>query len=131
MKRKQTFLGSCTITHLCIEPSKIGETYARYTVCTFDLSIKRGGYDVVSKHVKSVRLKAKEGCVKHTSMLSSFLQLTSSGTDLSMIRAEILFAQFSVEHKIPILSEKGHISNKFPSKTKSGSLALGRFCFSL
>ena len=55
--------------------------------------------------MKSVRHFAKEGCLKHTSMLSSLLQSNSSGYKgnvLSVIQPETWFVQFLIEHNIPI-----------------------------
>ena len=87
-----SILRECLYTnhaHPCIQPSKVGKTYARCTVCSFNLSIKHGGFDDVSKHVKSAWHIAKEGCLQHIFTLSSFPQPSCSGykgSDLSVIR---------------------------------------------
>ena len=77
-------------------------------MCSFDLFIKHGGYDDVSKHVKLARHIAKEGCLKHTIHVFKFSDNPSSSgykcPDLSVIlyNGRNFFAHFLVEHNIPI-----------------------------
>ena len=124
VKREQTLC--CTIAHPCIQPLIVGKTYARCTVCSFDLCIKHGGYDDDSKHVNSVRHIAKEECLKHASTLSSFLQPSSSGyksQDLShsVIGAKTLLSQFLnlMERNLPI-SAADHVGELFRKKCHQG-----------
>ena len=104
-----------TIAHPCIQPSKVGKAYARFSGCSFDFSIKPGGYDDVSKHVNLARHVTKEGCLKRTSTLSSFFQPSSSGykgPHFYVIRAETLCTQFVVEHNI-LISAANHAGELF------------------
>lgn len=112
-KREQLFLPSYTKAYPCVQASKVAKTHARCTVCEFDFSVKHGGFDDVSKHVKSGRHIAKGQALASSSQLTNFFQKADScKSDFAVIRAETLFAHFLVEHNVP-LSAADHAGDLF------------------
>ena len=99
-------------------------------MCDQDFSIAHGGFDDVSRHVKSARHVSKGVSLQNTQKLSNFFATSNTAeSDMDVIRAETLFAHFLVEHNIPISAadHAGSLFRKmFPGSAIAKEYASGR-----
>ena len=80
--------------------SSKGDTFAFCTLCCVHLSVAHGGRDDLKKHTRSVKhldLTRQQG---KNLKLDTFFVSDKDGD--SVIKAEVLFTQFLIEHNIPI-----------------------------
>ena len=127
VKREQKFLASYYKNNPCIVASKIDSTYARCTACEIDFKVSHGGIADVSKHVKSVRHIAKAAALKNSTPLGHFLETCDKSVDNRVIRAEVMFTAFLVEHNVP-LAASDHAGNLFRSMFPNNDIAEAYSC---
>lgn len=119
----QSFLPCYSDTYPCITASRLGEQYARCTVCGVDISVGHSGFYDVERHVNCGKHKtkaealekdSKEGKPQQKPMTQFFAPQKSdmSKEDCDVMRAETLFAHFIVEHNLP-LSVSDHAGELF------------------
>ena len=70
--RGHIFILSCTKAYPCIVPSKVSSLYAMCSVCECDFLISHGGFNDVSRHVKSMRHITKGQSLDNCSKMTSF-----------------------------------------------------------
>ena len=99
-RRKQSYCDSYAETFTFIKKSTKGEHHAYCKSCDCDISISAGGANDIKRHMNNEKhkknAKALQRASLHTQPLSSFCKKE----DLSVIRAEVLFTDFLVEHSI-------------------------------
>jgi hypothetical protein len=78
-----------------------------------------GGHGDIEKHVATEKHKRVETSKKITPSVSKFFD---AGKDLSVIRAEVLFSEFLVEHNIP-LSVTEHTGQLFRKMFSDSQIA--------
>ena len=98
----------------CITNSTLSVHHARCKVCLLDFTVSHGGMGDVLRHVKSVRHCDISSCKAATPSVSNFFGKSneSQNLDQDVIRAEVLFTNFLVEHNIA-LSASDHAGNLF------------------
>ena len=80
--------------------SKKGPSFVHCDVCGTTFSIAHGGINDIKKHIATI--KHKDTSKSHT--LKDFFQPpTSTALNTSVIKAEVLFANFIAEHNLPFL----------------------------
>jgi len=82
-----------------VQRSQHGDSYAFCTVCRLDINISYGGVTDLKRHMETKKHQQLANAVSQTPKMSSFFT-TDKGTNV--IKAETLFAEFIVEHGIPI-----------------------------
>ena len=99
-RRKQSYCDSYAETFTFIKKSTKGEHHAYCKSCNCDISISAGGANDIKRHMNNDKHKKNAEALQraslHTQPLSSFCKKE----DLSVIRAEVLFTDFLVEHSI-------------------------------
>ena len=99
-RRKQSYCDSYAETFTFIKKSIKGEHHAYCKSCNCDISISAGGANDIKRHMNNDKHKKNAEALQraslHTQPLSSFCKKE----DLSVIRAEVLFTDFLVEHSI-------------------------------
>ena len=97
-RRKQSYCDSYAETFTFIKKSTKGEHHAYCKSCNCDISISAGGANDIKRHMNNDKHKKNAEALQraslHTQPLSSFCKKE----DLSVIRAEVLFTNFLVEH---------------------------------
>ena len=105
-RRKQSYCDSYAETFTFIKKSTKGEHHAYCKSCNCDISISAGGANDIKRHMNNDKHKKNAEALQraslHTQPLSSFCKKE----DLSVIRAEVLFTDFLVEHSIqPVVAD--------------------------
>ena len=99
-RRKQSYCDSYAETFTFIKKSTKGEHHAYCKSCSCDISISAGSANDIKRHMNNDKHKKNAEALQraslHTQPLSSFCKKE----DLSVIRAEVLFTDFLVEHSI-------------------------------
>lgn len=122
-----------------IEKSKLGDLYAFCRICQSDVSVRHGGLHDIKKHIGSKKHESISKSFASTSKVSEFF---CGSSDQSVIKAEVLFTEFLIEHAIPIsvsdhcaklfrkMFPDSKIATKYASartKTSNIVLTLGQF----
>ena len=97
-KVKQVFLDTYTKQWPCIFPSKKGKFHAHCSVCDTDISIQHSGKYDINEHFKSKKHTENQALKGSNSVITNFISGVSDGP----ITAECMFADFLVEHNLPI-----------------------------
>lgn len=97
----QKYLTEYEIKYPVVRKSNIGDTYAFCKLCQCDFSVGHSGLGDVTKHVKTAKHIARLSNNNDTGArkISNYF---ADGKDLSVIRAEVLFTEFIVEHNLPV-----------------------------
>ncbi len=98
-KADQKFKAEYSKTYPIIAKSKLGDLYGFCSVCQTDFSIRHGGLYDVKKHVASKKHESLSKTLESTKKVSSFF---CPQQDQSVIRAEVLFTEFLIEHAVPL-----------------------------
>lgn len=105
----QSFKDDYSKKFLFIKPSKQGEKFAFCEICRSDFAISHSGrYDIV-KHIKTEKHIKNEKISSSSAKLDSFFK---DNNQSDVIKAELLFTSFLVEHNIP-LSAADHVGPLF------------------
>ena len=83
-----------------IRKSSMGSAYARCDICECDFSISHSGAFDIQRHVQRSKHKSKVQCLEGVSKIDTFVHIPSSTSDV--ISSECTFANFLVEHNIPV-----------------------------
>nr|XP_042902141.1 uncharacterized protein LOC122270094 [Parasteatoda tepidariorum] len=95
----QTFLESYSKSFPCIIKCNKSQHYAFCNVCGLDFKIAHGGKSDINDHIRTKRHKDLAECVNKNENISKYF---ASGSDDDVIRAEVYFTSFIVEHNLPI-----------------------------
>ena len=85
--RGQRFLSSYKKAYPCIVPSEVSSLYAWCSVCDCDFLISHGGFDDVSRHVKSMRHITKGQSLDNCSKMTFFFSKSEIAVAGETIRA--------------------------------------------
>lgn len=99
----QKFRSDYIISWPFLCPSKLGDSHAHCKTCCSDFSISHGGRDDIKKHISSKKHATHFQLKSQVAPVSSFFKSQSkTEEDLSVIKAEVLFQKFLVEHNVPL-----------------------------
>lgn len=99
----QKFKSDYSIMWPFVKASRVSENHAFCSTCAVDFSIAHGGRDDVRKHVRSKKHEAREEIKSKTVSVSSFFnQEAVNKEEQKVVKAEMLFLRFLVEHNIPL-----------------------------
>lgn len=96
---KQKFRKDYTIKYPFITASRVSENHAFCGICRLDISVAHGGMNDCAKHVGTDRHGTKASAASKSCKISSFL---STSSDYETVNAEVMFANFIIEHNLPI-----------------------------
>lgn len=83
--------------------SRRGPNFAHCDVCNVEVSISHGGINDVKKHHTTTKHKDSQKASDSSKSLGSFFPTSASAFDSSVIRSEVLFANFIAKHNLPFL----------------------------
>ena len=96
-----------------IQKSRKGENFALCSVCGSDFSIGHGGENDVNKHNSTPKHREYAEAAQKQRKLTDFGASSAAGSlDKKVMKAELLFTGFLVEHNLPI-STADHASKLF------------------
>jgi hypothetical protein len=98
----QKYLPEYQVKYPVVRKSSVSDSYAYCTTCRCDFSIGHGGIGDVIKHVKTSKHVKKAGDNGPSTHKIKQFFVDSSSKDLSVIRAEVMFTDFIVEHNLPL-----------------------------
>lgn len=102
-KKKQRVLqhyrSEYAVQYPVIAKSSVSDCHAYCNVCKVDINIGHGGVTDISKHVATAKHVSKAALQTNIRKVPEFF---TGNKDLSVIRAEVLFTEFIVEHNLPI-----------------------------
>lgn len=108
--------------------STVSDCHVRCQLCQTDFSVAHGGAADCCKHLRSSKHSSLEES-RTSAGASNMLQYFTTEKDNSVIRAEVLFTQFLLEHNIPVAAAD-HSSKlfraMFPDSKIAGQYACGR-----
>ncbi|XP_033120230.1 uncharacterized protein LOC117119513 [Anneissia japonica] len=94
-----SFKPDFTKMYPCIIGVKSDSHAAKCTVCNLVFTVRHGGKNDVDKHIKG---KKHEKCAKEIAQNQTFKFTSQSGSlKEKLIRAEVLFTAFILEHNLP------------------------------
>jgi len=96
----QKYLPGYQVKYPVIRHSSVSENHAYCTVCRCDFGVGHGGMGDVEKHIRTTKHVVKAG--SGASCARPIQNFFTNSKDLSVIRAETLFAEFLVEHNLPL-----------------------------
>jgi len=114
----QKFKPEYTKQFAFIKKSRLGETHAFCDACSADFSVAHAGLFDVKKHITTDKHKRYEES-RSVPKISTFF---TADKDLQVIRAEILFTSFLIEHNVPlaVTEHVGPLFRKmFPDSNRS------------
>nr|XP_042899054.1 uncharacterized protein LOC122269520 [Parasteatoda tepidariorum] len=115
MKPKKTYFqsykNSYTAEFPCIKKSNKGEKYAYCTICFSDFLISHGGRNDIHRHVTGPNHAKNIENAENNQRLSKFFKPPDNVQD-EVMRAELLFTSFLVEHNVP-LNAASHVGPLF------------------
>ena len=106
--------------------SSVSASYVRCQLCQSDFSVAHGGAADCGKHLRSAKHISLEQN-RTSASASNMLQYFSAEKDQSVVRAEVLFTQFLIEHNIP-LAAADHSSKLFRAMFPDSNIARQYAC---
>ncbi|XP_074649008.1 zinc finger BED domain-containing protein 5-like [Tubulanus polymorphus] len=115
---KQKYKRSYSAQYPCFIASKLSKYHARCTICQIDIVISHGGLNDISRHCerKGHKDKAKLSEISHF-----FRTDNTTNPGLSVIKSEVLFVHFLVEHNLSF-STADHAAKLFKKMFSSKSV---------
>ena len=98
---RQSFLDKYSTEWPCLSRSRISKHHAFCSVCDSNFSVAHSGRYDCKIHIESAKHKTAAQSTSHTDTpkLSFF---SSFSSDTSVIKAEVMFTDFLIEHNIPL-----------------------------
>ena len=121
-KYDQTFKQNYTERWSFIKPSTRGTVYVFCNICKAHISIKSGGSYDIKMHIKTSKHISLAKSVASNKNIQSMFCSESSKSDLAVVRAEALFADFLIEHNLPI-SNSDHATSLLPCMFPDSKIA--------
>ena len=124
--RKQRFKTEYRHQWPFIIQSKKGPFHAFCRYCASDFTISHGGRNDVGQHIKTKAHEKNTTTVRATKSISSFFSSANSDESKKrseqLMTAELMMAQFIVEHNLPI-SAADHVTHLFPAMLPDSKIA--------
>ena len=113
----------------CIKKSTKGENHAFYTPCISDISVKYGGRNDILRHIVSDKHCATSTKARsNTPAIDGFF--CKSGADDCIVKAEMLFTGFLIEHNLNVASSD-HAGPLFRRMFPDSKIAAKYVCISI
>jgi hypothetical protein len=81
--------------------SQRGPKFAHCDLCGVHVSVSHGGVNDVKKHIGTVKHKAMQKASDENRSLGAFFPSSAAAFNMSVIRSEVLFANFLAKHNLP------------------------------
>ena len=89
-------------------------TYDWFCADGSHISIKFGGSYDIKMHIKTSKYVSLAKSVASNKNIQSMFCSECSKSDLAVVRAEALFADFLIEHNLPMISNSDHATSLLP-----------------
>lgn len=100
---KQKFRDGYSRTWPFIVQSKLGESYARCSLCDADIKIEWGRRTDLERHIKTPKHETRAKVKRTTLNLTSMINKQPTSQETKTTRAELLFTNFLIEHNIHLV----------------------------
>ncbi|KAG8590542.1 hypothetical protein GDO81_006790 [Engystomops pustulosus] len=101
-KRLSHFKDAWMKEHPFLKKSRRGNSFAFCELCAADFSVGHGGYNDITRHIATDKHGGSAKAMAQSKTVSSFFPASDSKLAENVIRAEVLFTGFLVEHNISI-----------------------------